>query len=321
MEMTFGAIMKALAYQEFGPPDSIAIVDMPCPLTGNNEVLVKVAYAGINPIDWKIGSRRIDHYRTAPFPLVTGRDVCGTVVEVGRDVRDYSVGERVIAALPGPGGAFAEYVAIEEKSLARAPGNLSMAEAASFPLVGLTCWQALVEKAGISAGDILYVLSGAGGTGSIAIQLAVELGAKVVTTCSEKNRGYVAGLGARKIHDYSKPDVTKDLIAEFPNGVDAVFSNVLGPLHREAYRTLRPRGTLVTIGEAPLPELAAEKGVREIDLVVRPDGVQLSEIVKYIETGTIKPPTVSVYPMAQGANAMLNSFGGHVRGKIVLQIE
>lgn len=319
--MTFGVIMKALAYQEFGPPESITIVDMPCPTTGNNEVLVKVAYAGINPIDWKIGAGRIDHYRFAPFPLVTGRDVCGTVVEVGRDVRNYSLGDCVIAGLPGPGGAFAEYVSIDEKFLASAPGNLSMAEAAAIPLVGLTCWQALVENADVTDGNLVYVLSGAGGTGSFAIQLAVALDAQVIATCSEKNRDYVAGLGASKIYDYSNQDTTNDLIAEFPKGVDIVFSNVLGPLHREAYRTLRPKGTLVTIGEAPIPELAAGRGIREIDLVVRPDGSQLSEIVTYFETGTIKPPTVSVYPMAQGADAMLTSFGGHVRGKIVLQIE
>ena len=111
------------------------------------------------------------------------------------------------------------------------------------------------------------------------------------------------------------------VVEEFPDGVDVVFSNVLGELHPQSYRTLRPKGTLVTIGEVPIPELAAEKDVREIDLVVRPSGVQLAEIASYFDSETIKPPAVAVWPMAQGASAMLENSSGHTRGKIVLQFE
>ncbi|WP_417728977.1 NADP-dependent oxidoreductase [Roseovarius sp.] len=298
----------------------LVISELTRPEARSHEVLVKVAYAGVNPVDWKIGAGRIDYYRNSSFPLVTGRDFSGTVVEVGSQVRNFSVGDAVIGCLPGPGGSFAEYVATDALSLTRAPSNLTMAEAASIPLVGLTCWQALVGSAKLSKGEVLYVLSGAGGTGSIAVQLGAALGAKVITTCSERNRDYVTGLGANHIFDYSKPSFTDDLIAEFPQGVDVVFSNVLGPLHRDAYRTLRPGGTLVTIGEPPSPAAAKARGVDEIELIVQPNGTQLSEIVTYLEAGTIKPPTVSIHDLAHGAHAMQKIFEGHVRGKIVLQV-
>ena len=179
--------MKAAIYPAYGPPESLVMADIATPTPKDGEALVRVNYAGINPIDWKIGEGRLKAYIDCSFPLVVGRDISGVISDTNSNGQ-FAMGDKVVAALPGPGCGLAEYVAVPVDYLALAPHKTSLKESASIPLVGLTCWQGLIEFAELSKGQVIFILSGAGGTGSFAIQLAKSVGATVVTTCrSAKN--------------------------------------------------------------------------------------------------------------------------------------
>ena len=311
--------MKAAIYESYGSPNSVVIGDVDPPTPRKGEILVKVEYAAINPVDWKIGEGRLKTYMDCSFPLIVGRDIAGTVADPNNNGR-FAAGERVIAALPGPGGGLAEYVSVSGDHLALAPRTISPKESASFPLVGLTCWQGLIEFAKISTGQVILILSGAGGTGSFAIQLAKSAGAHVITTCSPTNHDYVKQLGANTVFDYKRHDVTKEIRARHPDGIDLVLSNVLGELHEQSYRVLRRGGKLVTIGEPLSPELGQRYGVEELDLVVRPDGELLRKIVKLIDSGLIAAPEIKTYPLTQSGKALSDNMSGHTRGKSIVEV-
>lgn len=313
--------MKAVVYPIYGSPDVMEIMDVPDPRPDADGVLVKISYAGVNPIDWKIGEGRLKAYFDCDFPLIVGRDLAGTVEQVGSRVKNFSPGDKVLAALPRPGGAFAQYVALPASYVSKAPQRLSLKEGASLPLVALTCWQSLVQKAGLASGQTIFILSGAGGTGSLAVQIACAKGATVVTTCSPINRAYVESLGAQHVFDYSRENVIGEIRARFPGGIDVVFSNVLGELHERAYGALKAGGMLVTIGEPPIPDLANKHQIDEFDLVVRPDGSQLGEIVRLTDDGKLQPPAITEFAFEDCADAMRKSMSGHSRGKIVVRIE
>lgn len=312
--------MKAIVYKKYGPPEALELIDMPVPSPDEDEVLIKISYAGVNPIDWKIGEGRMKAIRAYDFPLLVGRDVAGVIEHVGSRVTRFSPGNKVFAALPGPGGAFAEFVAAPASYVAKAPDGISLKESASLPLVALTCWQSLIENAGLARAQKVFILSGAGGTGSLAVQIARARGAIVLTTCSPKNRAYVESLGARKVYDYANDDVAGEIRRDFPDGVDVVFSNVLGGLHEKSYGVLKRGGVLVTIGEPPIPALAEQNDAREIDLVVTPNGEQLTEISHMVDNGNLEPPVVTEVSLDECAKAFRMSMDGHVRGKIVLRV-
>ncbi|MBD3677072.1 MAG: NADP-dependent oxidoreductase [Rhodobacteraceae bacterium] len=312
--------MKALVYDAYGPPEGVRLADLPIPEPDAGEVRIRVAYAGVNPIDWKIGEGRLSAQINTGFPMVLGREISGTIDCVGDGCRDFSAGDHVFASLDRPGGGFAEYAVVPERNVAKAPGTLSPREAAAIPLTSLASWQALVETAELAADETVFVLSGAGGTGSFAIQLAKSRRARVVTTCSAKNREFVSSLGADKVVDYASPNPIACIRAACPGGLDTVFSNALGDLHRRSYELLRPGGMIVTIGEPPIGGAAECLGVREVDLVVRPDGQALSAIAWLIDRGEIRPPPVREFRLEDAAHAFRASMTGHVRGKIVLSI-
>lgn len=311
--------MKAATYEAYGSPDSLVIADVDPPVLQQGEVLVKVKYAGINPIDWKIGAGRLKAYIDCSFPLIVGRDIAGTVVDTSHN-KQFAVGERVIAALPSPGGGLAEYVSVSVDHLASAPRTMSLKESASFPLVGLTCWQGIIEFAKLSKGHVILILSGAGGTGSFAVQLAKSVGAKVITTCSAANYDYVKRLGADIVFDYIRDDVMKEIQSRYPDGIDLVFSNVLGELHERSYSVLRRGGRLVTIGEPLCPGLGEQYGVEELDFVVKPNGAQLRNIVALIDRGLITAPKITTFPFAQCGNALSKNMVGHTRGKNIVEL-
>lgn len=312
--------MKAIAYRQYGPPERLELIEMPVPSPDEDEALIKIRYAGVNPIDWKIGEGRLKAFQPYDFPLLVGRDLAGVVEHVGSRVTGFSPGDKVFAGLPGPGGAFAEYMSVPAGYVAKAPHRISLRESASLPLVALTCWQSLIEKAGLGAEQKVFILSGAGGTGSLAVQIAHHRAAVVLTTCSPRNRAYVESLGAGEVYDYVNDDVIGKIRRVVPDGVDVVFSNVLGELHEKSYGLLKRGGILVTIGEPPIPTLAERYGVREIDLVVSPSGGQLTEISRLVDDGKLKPPAVTELPLEACAKAFRMSMDGHVRGKIVLRM-
>lgn len=312
--------MKAMVYRHYGPPESMELTELADPSPGPDQVLVQVRHAGVNPVDWKIGEGRMKSFFECEFPLVVGRELAGVVLSAGNGVMGFSEGDEVFAALPRPGGAFAEYVALHADHVSRAPARISPEESASLPLVALTCWQCLAETAELGAGQTVFVLAGAGGTGSLAVQIARVRGATVLAACGPGNRDYVKSLGANEVFDYSTDDVVAEIRRRIPEGVDVVFSNVLGELHRQAYGAVRKNGVLVTIGESLIPGLAEEREIRALDVVVRPSGEQLREIASLVDRGALRPPEITRLDLEQCAKALRMSMDGHVRGKIVLRV-
>ncbi|MEM1282065.1 MAG: NADP-dependent oxidoreductase, partial [Chlamydiota bacterium] len=257
------------------------------------------------------------------FPAILGWDVAGVVEEVGDGVKDLSVGDFVYAFCRRSivkEGTFAEYVAFDAKNVAHKPSNLTMAQSASLPLVALTAWQALFDFADIKQGDDVLIHAGAGGVGSIAIQLAKHAKARVITTASLKNFDYVKELGADDIIDYNTQDfvqVTKELC---PDGVDMVFDCVGGKTFHRSLDIVKKGGSLVTICNAVDETYGADRGVRSGFVFVTPNGEQLAEIAKLVEEGALVPPNLVEYPFHEAPLALEKNREGHTKGKIILNL-
>ena len=330
--------MKAFAIDRYQGP--LTLREFPDPTPGPGEVVVEIAAASVNPIDWKLREGEFKAILPARMPLILGNDLAGTVVAVGSNARRFKVGDQIFAH-PDNGriGTFAERIAIAEADLALKPAGLSMTEAAALPLVALTAWQVLVERGQVKPGQKVLIHAGSGGVGTIAIQLAKHLGASVATTVGTDNVDLTRNLGADVIIDYRKEDVTERL-----RGYDLVL-NSLGPdVLEKSLAVLKPGGKLISISGPPDPAFAREIGaswiVRQalralswkirrrarkhgVDysfLFMRADGAQLAEIAKLVDAGSIRPVIDSVFDFAETPTAMARVESGRARGKVVIQV-
>jgi alcohol dehydrogenase len=331
--------MRAVTIRAYGGPDVLREERLPKPTPHDRDLLVRVRAASVNPVDWKIrsgGQRNIVHYR---FPWVLGLDVSGVVEAVGAGVTRFAVGDEVWASpTHRRPGSYAEYTCIDEREAARKPKNLTHAEAASMPLVGLTAYQCLVEKGKLRRGQTVLVHAGSGGVGAFAIQLAKHLGATVITTCSAKNADFVRGLGADRVVDY-----TKESFGDVVHDVDLVLDSLGEPAYEGNLRAVRRGGRIsnITVDISRHVErygaffslftLAAKmialhvmpwvrKRVRLRHVVKRSDGAQLAEITALVERGAIRPTVDRVLPLAEAAEAHRLSETHRARGKIVLEV-
>ena len=201
--------MRAVYYERFGGADVLTVGDLPDPQPGPGEVLIALQATSVNPIDWKIREGLFECVFDHRFPIVPGWDAAGTVAAVGTGVEGLSAGQAVYAYCRKPlahAGTYAEYVTMSADAVAPAPASLTAGQAAAIPLCALTCWQSLVDFGQVQAGDTVLIHAGAGGVGSLAIQLAKHLGARVLTTASARNADYVTGLGADLVIDYTQED-------------------------------------------------------------------------------------------------------------------
>lgn len=315
--------MKAWVIHEFGGADAMKIEDITQPEIASDEVLIKTEYTAINPVDWKIREGMIQQLIPHEFPIVLGWDVAGIIDQVGKDVHDLKVGDFVYAFCRRPvvkQGTFAEYVAFDAKHVAHMPSNITMAQAASLPLVALTAWQSLFDFANLKEGDDILIHAGAGGVGSIALQLARHANARVITTASSRNFDYVKQLGADDIIDYSKEDFVKKVKELCPNGVDVVFDCVGGKTFHSSLQLVKKGGSLVSICNAIDESYGAEKGVKTGFVFVAPNGEQLTSIARLVEEGVIVPPNIVEYPFNEANAALEKNKEGHTRGKIVLEV-
>lgn len=315
--------MKAMVIDEFGGPEKLRMAEVPTPRPAADEVLVKLACTGVNPVDWKIREGRLQGRFPHAFPLVLGWDAAGTVAELGSAASGFAPGERVFAYCRKPQvqwGTYAEYVAMTASAVARMPDNISFAQAAAIPLTGLTAWQALFDAAQLRAGQTVLVHAGAGGVGSLAMQFARDTGARVLTTASGPNHNYVMSLGAELAIDYHQEDFVAAARRAVPEGLDVVLDTVGGFAQKDSFRALRPGGILVSIIGTPDAQEAQRLGVRSAYLFVSPDGAQLREIALLIQEGRVRPPEVHELELKDAAAAQVRSQGGHVRGKLVLRI-
>ncbi|PKO88872.1 MAG: NADPH:quinone oxidoreductase [Betaproteobacteria bacterium HGW-Betaproteobacteria-12] len=332
--------MKAFILERYGKKSRLHLGDMPAPELRDDEVLVQVHAAGVNLLDSKIKSGEFKLILPYRLPLILGHDVAGVVVRVGPRVRQFKRGDEVYARPDDFRiGAFAELIAIKESSLALKPKALTMEEAASIPLVGLTAWQALVERAKLKPGQKVFIQAGSGGVGTFAIQLAKHLGAFVATTTSTANVDWVKRLGADVVIDYKKDDFAKIL-----QGYDVVLNSQDSATLAKSLSVLKPGGQLISISGPPDPAFGEEIGapwwlksiMRLLSLGIRrkakrnkvsfsfhfmkANGAQLREISALIDSGVIRPVVDRVFPFASTREAMDYVETGRAKGKVVVKL-
>jgi len=313
---------------------------MPVPAVGDDDVLVRINAAGVNPVDIKTRDGKMKVVLPHRTPFIFGNEVAGVVTQVGGRVRRFTSGDEVYARLPKERiGAFAEYAAVREDAVAHKPKSLTMEEAASIPLVGLTSWQALVERANVTTGQRVLIHAGSGGVGTFAIQLAKHLGATVATTASSANFDLVRGLGADVVVDYRTEDF-ETIVRDY----DVVFETQGGKTLEKSIRVLRPGGIVIEIAGPPDPAFAEEIGVspmvalairllsyrvrrmarrarvRYSFLFMRPSGEQLREIGSLIDSGMIRAVVDRVFPFESTKDALAYVESGRAKGKVVIKV-
>jgi len=315
--------VKAIVIESFGGPEVLRPADVPSPEPAADEVLIEVAYAAVNPVDWKIREGMLAGMFPHEFPVILGWDAAGTVKDTGKNVTGFRIGDRVHAYCRKPKvrfGTYAEFVTMNQAAVAPMPKNVGFAEAACIPLAGLTAWQSLFDAAKIQAGDKVLIHAGAGGVGSFAIQFAKHTGAEVLTTAGGDNHVYVKSLGADVVIDYTKENFIDAVRKREPGGIDLVIDAVGNDVQRESYEVLKKGGRLVSIVNVPSEEEARRYGVVAAHVFVTPDGEQLRRIGALIESGAVRSPALQEMPLEEAAEAQRQSQAGHVRGKIVLKI-
>ncbi len=315
--------MKAMIIQQFGGPDALQLSEQPKPVPADNEVLIKVMCAGVNPVDWKIEEGLLRERIPHDLPLIPGWDAAGIVESTGAGVSEFAEGDAVYTYCRKPKvqhGAYAQYVTMTTSAVAPRPANLSFEEAAGIPLAGLTAWQSLFDHAKLARGQVVLVHAGAGGVGSHAIQFAKQVGATVLTTASPNHHDYVKDLGADTAIDYNSFDFVDATREEYPEGIDVVYDTVGGETQSRSYEVLKPGGTLVSIVQPPDTAEAERVGVNGCFCFVEPNGGQLRDIGTLLDQGAIQPPAVKVFPLEDAAKAQRKSKAGHVQGKLVLRV-
>lgn len=332
--------MKAFIIKRYGKKEKLQLTEIAELVPGENDVLVQVHAAGVNLLDSKIRDGEFKMILPYKTPFTLGHDVSGVVTQVGSRVSKFRVGDEVYARPADHRiGTFAELIAVNEKDVAQKPKNISMEEAASIPLVGLTAWQALVEKANLQKGQKVFIQAGSGGVGTFAIQLAKHLGATVATTTSTANIDLVKSLGADIIIDYKKEDF-ETILKDY----DVVLNSQDTKTLEKSLRILKPNGKVISISGPPDPEFGQEiranwflkivlkvlsagirkkakrLGVNFSFLFMRAQGEQLSQITKLIESGVIKPVMDKVFPFEQTNEAMSYVEMGRAKGKVVVKV-
>jgi NADPH:quinone reductase-like Zn-dependent oxidoreductase len=305
--------MKAAFIEQYGGPEVLKYGDLPDPSPAPDEVVVDVAAASVNAADWKA---RRGQYGPMKFPLILGRDFSGVVSAVGADVRDLKVGDAVFGVLEsGREGTYTEKIAIKAAIIAKKPEALSHVNAAALALTGLTALSAVEDTLKLKRGETILIQGGAGGVAGFAIQLAKHIGARVITTASAANHGYVRDLGADEVIDYNAREFTQAV-----RNVDAVFDTVGGDVAERSFAVLKPGGRAAFIAsgaQAPKPKRADVTSLRPpVERARRP----LERIVELFTAGAIRPPEIKLYRLAQAADAHRLSESRHFRGKLVFQV-
>lgn len=333
--------MKAFVINKYSKNGSLQLAEVNVPEVKDHDILVDIHAAGVNLLDYKIKTGEFKLILPYKLPLILGHDVAGIITKVGKNVTKFKVGDAVYARVRDHRvGTFAEFIAINEADAALKPKNLSMEEAASIPLVALTAWQVLVEKAKIQKGQKIFIQAGSGGVGTIAIQLAKHLGATVATTASAKSFDLLEKLGADIVIDYKNSDFENKL-----SNYDAVLNNQDQKTLEKSVRILKSGGKLISISGPPTPDFAKEikapwfvkiilsllsscirkrtkaKNVDYSFLFMKADGEQLNEITKLIESGIIETVLDKVFPFDKTSEALSYVESGRAKGKVVIKIK
>lgn len=332
--------MKAFKVQRYGKKEKLLLTEIAEPIVKGNDILVQVYSAGVNLLDSKIRNGEFKMILPYKTPFTLGHDVSGVVTKVGSNVSKFKVGDEVYARPADYRiGTFAEFMSMNENDVAIKPKNLSMEESASIPLVGLTAWQALVEKANLKKGQKVFIQAGSGGVGTFAIQLANHLGATVATTTSSSNIDLVKGLGADIVIDYKNEDF-ENVLKDY----DLVLNSQDKKTLEKSLKVLKTGGKVISISGPPDPDFglqinanwflkiilkylsagirrkAKRLGVNFSFLFMRAQGEQLNQITKLIESSVIKPVIDKVFPFEQTNEAMTYLETGRAKGKVVIKV-
>ena len=315
--------MKAIAINEFGGRDKLQFMDLPMPEIKPGEILVKIKAAGVNPVDWKIREGYIKDLFPYEFPIILGWDAAGTVEQAGPEVTRFREGDEIFAYCRKPmvqGGAYAEYIALEEEHAAIKPKNISFEEAASIPLAALTAYQSLFDAAKINPGETVLIHAAAGGVGGFGVQLASDHGAVVWGTASEGNKEYVQDLGAARVVDYNQEDFCDSVRSEYSDGVDVVFDCVCGDVLAKSAEIVKQGGRLISIVDDPTG--LARSDIHKEFVFVAPNSAQLTELARMVEQGRLRTHLSQVFPFgleeARRAHELSESL--RTRGKMVLAL-
>jgi NADPH:quinone reductase-like Zn-dependent oxidoreductase len=305
--------MRAIAIEGFGGRDRLELVDLPIPEPGPDDVLVRVRAAGVGPWDAKV---REGLFGGRSFPRVLGMEGSGIVEGVGEGVSDLRQGDEVYVY---SGGCYAEYVAAPAQKTARKPAALSFVEAAGVPVAGSTAHQGLTEEIDLEEGETVLISGAAGGVGTMAVQIAASLGARVLGTASPRNHDYLRSLGADEAIDYHG-DWVAAARAAAPGGVDAVFDCVGGETFRRSFDAVRDAGRVVTIvafGE----EVEPGRGISYHAFSARARRPKLEQLSEMFDAGSLRLEIAEILPLERAAEAQRLVETGHTRGKIVLKVD
>ncbi|PTT28650.1 NADP-dependent oxidoreductase [Pseudomonas sp. HMWF021] len=303
--------MKAIRVYEYGNPDVLQLEERADPVAGEGEVLIEVAGAGVNPIDWKVLSGAMKAFIPLPLPFTPGVEVSGKVIATGSGVTQFKRGDEVFGFINIVGGYASKAVAAVTK-LALKPQSLSALQAGAVPATALTAWQALTEHAGVQRRQKVLIHAAAGGVGSMAVQIAKYLGAEVIATASAGNHAYLKQLGADHVIDY-----TTQAFEEWVADVDVVLDLVGGDTQNRSFRVLKKHGVLVSPVSAPSMTLANDYGVTPINFATRSDGAQLSLIAELFDRGHLTVD-VEVFPLSEAQRALEKSQSRRGHGRLVL---
>jgi NADPH:quinone reductase-like Zn-dependent oxidoreductase len=334
-------IMKAFIVKRYGKKEKLHLTEIAEPVVKDNDVLVQVHSAGVNLLDSKIRNGEFKLILSYKTPFTLGHDVAGVVTKVGSKVSKFKVGDEVYARPADHRiGTFAEFISINEEDVAIKPKKLTMEEAASIPLVGLTAWQALIGKANLQKGQKVFIQAGSGGVGTFAIQLAKYLGATVATTTSAANFDLVKGLGADIVIDYRKEDF-ETILKDY----DVVLNSQDTKTLEKSLRILKPGGKLISISGPPDPNFAKEIGLSWMLKVVlsllsykvrkaakqqrvsysflfmKANGNQLSRIASLIDAGIIRPVIDKVFSFEDTNDALTYVETARAKGKVVIKVK
>ena len=313
--------MKAIQIKKYGSNDVVEVNETAsAPSLSSGKILVNIKASGVNPVDWKIREGYMQQIMPLQFPSTLGMDFSGVVKQVEEDAHsDFKQGDEVYgqaSIFSGGSGAFAELALASKDSIAHKPKTLNYLEAAALPLVGVSAWQALVEHIRLSKDKKVLVQGGAGGIGSIAIQLAKHLGAFVATTVSTDDKQFVQELGADQVIDY-KTENFEDIVYDY----DAVFDTVSGDTYKRSFKVLKKgSGMIVSTLEQPNSELMNQYGIKAVFLFSQVNRQRLTRLAEWIDQNNIRVNIDKTFSLDEAAKALDYQKDGYPRGKVVLTI-
>jgi NADPH:quinone reductase-like Zn-dependent oxidoreductase len=319
--------MKAVVLTRFGGPDPFEVQSLPVPSVGSRQVRVRVHATAINPLDYQI--RRGDYADYVPLPAVIGHDVSGVVEAVGTDVTEFAPGDEVYYTpkIFGGAGSYAEVHVADVDLVGRKPRNLSHVEAASLTLVGGTVWEAFVGRAGLRVGETILIHGGAGGVGTIAVQVAKAIGARVITTALASDHEFVRALGADDAIDFSSTDYVDAVDAlTGGRGVDVVFDTIGGDTLTRSPLVLAPLGRVVSLVDVATPQNLIEAWGRNASyhfVFTRQNRGKLDELTNLVERGLVRPVIGAILPLerlAEGHEILEAGSRRGLRGKVVIDV-